>query len=59
MRGSTADVPAVLTPGVDRFGYFPALGRIQSGQEPFSVLLPEQDRYDVHLVPPPGGAAAD
>ncbi|MFI8324256.1 cupin domain-containing protein [Streptomyces sp. NPDC085529] len=59
VRGSTADVLAVLTPGVDRFGYFRALGRIQSGQEPFSVLLPEQDRYDVHFVASPGEAAAD
>ncbi|MEV0173918.1 cupin domain-containing protein [Streptomyces sp. NPDC050803] len=48
--GSTADLLAVLTPGIDRFGYFRALGRIQHGLEPFEALLPEQDRYDVHFV---------
>ncbi|MFE9629545.1 cupin domain-containing protein [Streptomyces sp. NPDC006463] len=49
-RGSTADLIAVLTPGVDRFGYFRALGRIQHGQDSFESLLPEQDRYDVHFL---------
>ncbi|WP_418955561.1 cupin domain-containing protein [Streptomyces tritici] len=48
--GSTAELISVLTPGVDRFGYFRALGRIQHGLEPFDTLLPEQDRYDVHFV---------
>ncbi|MEU8530967.1 MULTISPECIES: cupin domain-containing protein [Streptomyces] len=47
---STADLLAVLTPGVDRFGYFRALSRIQHGLEPFDGLLPEQDRYDVHFM---------
>lgn len=53
--GATADLLAVLTPGVDRFGYFRALGRIQHGLDTFDSLLPEQDRYDVHFV---GGAVA-
>jgi quercetin dioxygenase-like cupin family protein len=48
--GVTADLIAVLTPGVDRFGYFRALGRIQYGLETFDSLLSEQDRYDVHFV---------
>ncbi len=48
--GSTADLLAVLTPGVDRFGYFRALGRIQHGLDSFDSLLPEQDRYDVHFL---------
>jgi quercetin dioxygenase-like cupin family protein len=47
---TTADLIAVLTPGVDRFGYFRALGRIQHGLEPFASLLPEQERYDVHFL---------
>ncbi|GAA3858967.1 cupin domain-containing protein [Streptomyces sedi] len=47
--GSRADLFAVLTPGVDRFEYFRALGRVQRGEADFGELLPEQDRYDVHF----------
>ncbi|WP_406059290.1 cupin domain-containing protein [Streptomyces sp. NBC_01077] len=50
--GCTADLLAVLTPGVDRFGYFRALGRIQHGLDSFDSLLPEQNRYDVHFLDP-------
>jgi mannose-6-phosphate isomerase-like protein (cupin superfamily) len=48
--GVGADLLAVLTPGVERFGYFRQLGRVQHGLEPFGGLLPEQERYDVHFV---------
>ena len=48
--GSTADLIAILTPGVERFDYFRALGRIQHGLESFDTLLPEQERYDVHFL---------
>ncbi|MEU1734489.1 cupin domain-containing protein [Streptosporangium sp. NPDC020145] len=48
--GSEADVLSVLTPGVERFGYFRRLGRVQHGLEPFDGLLSEQERYDVHFV---------
>jgi quercetin dioxygenase-like cupin family protein len=48
--GTTADLIAVLTPGIDRFGYFRALGRIQHGLDTFDSLLPEQERYDVHFL---------
>lgn len=50
--GSTADLLIVLTPGVNRFEYFRALGRIQRGEEPFASLLPMQDHYDVHFQDP-------
>ncbi|MER7625776.1 cupin domain-containing protein [Streptomyces sp. NPDC126503] len=50
--GSPADLVAVLTPGVDRFDYFRALGRIQRGEESFDSLLPAQELYDVHFLPP-------
>ncbi|WPO73843.1 MULTISPECIES: cupin domain-containing protein [unclassified Streptomyces] len=50
-RGSTARLLAVLTPGVERFGYFRALGRIQHGLESFDSLRSEQDLYDVHFLP--------
>ncbi|MEV8017946.1 hypothetical protein AB0O76_16705 [Streptomyces sp. NPDC086554] len=46
----TADLLAVLTPGVDRFGYFRALGRIQHGLDSFDSLKAEQTRYDVHFL---------
>ncbi|WP_431045901.1 cupin domain-containing protein [Streptomyces sp. P1-3] len=49
-HGGDADLIAVLTPGIERFGYFRALGRIQHGQDSFDSLLPEQDRYDVHFL---------
>ncbi|WP_327134179.1 hypothetical protein [Streptomyces sp. NBC_01343] len=39
----------MLTPGVERFGYFRTLGRIQHGLAPFEELLPHQERYDVHF----------
>ncbi|MDI5981591.1 cupin domain-containing protein [Amycolatopsis magusensis] len=50
--GSTADLLAVLTPGVERFGYFRQLGRIQRGEAEFESLHADQDRYDVHFVTP-------
>ncbi|MDP4505343.1 cupin domain-containing protein [Nonomuraea turcica] len=56
--GSTADLLVVLTSGVDRFGYFRALGRIQHGLEPFDSLLPLQEHYDVHFLDDPAWTAA-
>ncbi|MEI5102351.1 cupin domain-containing protein [Streptomyces sp. PmtG] len=53
VAGATADLLAVLTPGVDRFDYFRTLGRIQHGLDSFARLLPEQDRYDVHFLDVP------
>ncbi|HLL32812.1 MAG TPA: cupin domain-containing protein [Streptomyces sp.] len=50
--GTGADLLVVLTPGIERFDYFRALGRIQHGLEPFEMLLPEQERYDVHFLDP-------
>ncbi|MFJ7985725.1 cupin domain-containing protein [Streptomyces sp. NPDC096351] len=48
--GQEADLLVLLTPGVDRFGYFRALGRVRRGEDPFDALLPEQHRYDVHFA---------
>ncbi|MEW2530842.1 cupin domain-containing protein [Streptomyces sp. NPDC047071] len=56
--GASADLLAVLTPGVDRFDYFRSLGRIQHGLDSFDSLLPEQDRYDVHFLDATGWRAA-
>ncbi|GAA3193447.1 hypothetical protein [Actinocorallia longicatena] len=49
---ATSYLLSVLTPGVDRFGYFRALGLIQAGEIPFAALLPEQGRFDVHFLGP-------
>ncbi|MFD1932094.1 cupin domain-containing protein [Nonomuraea mangrovi] len=49
-EGSTAEVLAVLTPGVERFEYFRRLGRIGGGQGSFDSLLPDQERFDVHFL---------
>ncbi|MFJ3765251.1 cupin domain-containing protein [Streptomyces sp. NPDC090082] len=48
--GSAAELLVVLTPGVDRFGYFRSLGHVQHGLETFDGLLAAQDRYDVHFL---------
>ncbi|MEU7990301.1 cupin domain-containing protein [Streptosporangium canum] len=48
--GSTAEVLVVMTPGVERFGYFRHLGRVAHGQEAADSLLAVQERYDVHFV---------
>ncbi|MGW4850820.1 cupin domain-containing protein [Streptomyces sp. NPDC004288] len=48
--GSAAELLVVLTPGVDRFGYFRSLGRVQHGLETFDGILAAQDRYDVHFL---------
>ncbi|MEV0118431.1 cupin domain-containing protein [Streptomyces sp. NPDC050844] len=56
--GSTADLLAVLTPGIDRFGYFRALGRIQHGLDSFDSLKAEQARYDVHFLDIPAWQSA-
>ncbi len=45
--GPPADVLVVLTPGVERFGYFRRPGRIARGLDAVDALRSEQDRYDV------------
>jgi quercetin dioxygenase-like cupin family protein len=47
--GETADVFVVLSPGIERFGYFEQLAAISRGEAEFPSLLPQQDRYDVHF----------
>jgi hypothetical protein len=48
-EGQTADIFVVLSPGIERFGYFEQLAAISRGEAEFASLLPEQDRYDVHF----------
>ncbi|MCS5735179.1 cupin domain-containing protein [Herbiconiux daphne] len=48
-EGETADVYVVLSPGIERFGYFERLAAISRGEAEFASLIPEQERYDVHF----------
>lgn len=48
-EGEEADVFVVLSPGIERFGYFERLAEISRGEAEFASLIPEQDRYDVHF----------
>ncbi|MEW1776644.1 cupin domain-containing protein [Streptomyces sp. NPDC086777] len=48
-EGTVADMVVVLSPGIERFGYFEQLAAISRGETEFASLVPEQDRYDVHL----------
>lgn len=46
---SDADLLIILTPGVERFGYFRHLQRIASGAAPLESILEVQDLYDNHF----------
>ncbi len=46
---SDADLLIILTPGVERFGYFRHLQRIASGETPLESILGVQDLYDNHF----------
>lgn len=52
--GAAADGPAeffaLLTPGIERFGYFRQLGRIARGEAGWDSMDELHDRYDVHFV---------
>ena len=56
--GEVADVFVVLSPGIERFGYFEQLAAISRGEAEFDSLIPEQDRYDVHFVDLPDWRSA-
>lgn len=50
----SADALIIITPGVERFGYFRQVARIRRGEASRESLLAEQDRYDTHFVASPG-----
>ena len=52
-RRTVADLIAVITPGVERFGCFRHLQRIAPGQDSWDALGPLQDLYDVHFLESP------
>ncbi|MFB7337272.1 cupin domain-containing protein [Streptomyces adustus] len=48
--GSAADILVVITPGVERFGYFHHLQRIRLGEVGPESLLEVQELYDNHFL---------
>lgn len=55
---SGAGLLIVITPGVERFGYFRLLARLQQGQATLDELLAAQDRYDNYFLESPEWRAA-
>jgi quercetin dioxygenase-like cupin family protein len=51
--GHEADILVVITPGVERFGYFRHLQRIALGEASPESLLEVQERYDTHFLGSP------
>jgi hypothetical protein len=47
---SRADLLIMITPGVERFGYFRLLARLAQGEATPGELLAAQDRYDNYLL---------
>jgi mannose-6-phosphate isomerase-like protein (cupin superfamily) len=56
--GSAADLLIILTPGIDRFGYFRLLNRVGKGEATFDDVLAAQDLYDNHFLDSPAWQAA-
>jgi mannose-6-phosphate isomerase-like protein (cupin superfamily) len=52
-RGRSADLLIVITPGVERFGYFRKLERIAYGHEPPESLREVQELYDTYFESSP------
>jgi hypothetical protein len=48
----------VLTPGIERFGYFRLLERLGKGEATLDELLESQDLYDNHFLDSPAWRAA-
>lgn len=55
---SGADLLIMITPGVERFGYFRLLARLLQGQAAHDELLAAQDRYDNYFLDSPEWRAA-
>jgi mannose-6-phosphate isomerase-like protein (cupin superfamily) len=49
--GHDADILVVITPGVERFGYFRHLQRIARGEASAESLADVQELYDTHFLP--------
>jgi mannose-6-phosphate isomerase-like protein (cupin superfamily) len=57
-KGEVADMVVVLSPGIERFGYFEQLAAISRGEAEFASLLPQQHRYDVYFEDLPNWRSA-
>jgi quercetin dioxygenase-like cupin family protein len=55
---SGADLLIVITPGVERFGYFRLVARLVQGQATPDELLAAQERYDNYFLDSPEWRAA-
>jgi quercetin dioxygenase-like cupin family protein len=55
---SEADLLIVLTPGIERFGYFRLLARLAKGEATLDDLLDSQNLYDNHFLDSPAWSAA-
>lgn len=53
-----ADLLIVITPGVERFGYFRLLERLGRGEGTVEELLASQERFDNHFLDAPLWTAA-
>lgn len=56
--GSDADLLIILTPGIDRFGYFRLLDRVGRGDATIEDVLASQELYDNHFLDSPTWQAA-
>ena len=56
--GRHADLLIVLTPGIERFGYFRLLERVHRDEATLEQLLDSQDLYDNHFLDSPAWRAA-
>ncbi len=57
-RGSGAEALVIITPGIERFGYFRHLVAIRQGAESRQVLAGLQDSYDTHFLDSPAWTRA-
>jgi quercetin dioxygenase-like cupin family protein len=56
--GHSADLLIVIAPGVERFGYFRLLERLNKGEATVDDLLASQEQYDNHFLDSPAWRAA-
>ncbi len=56
--GCAADFLIVLTPGIERFGYFRLVERLSKGDATLEELLASQELYDNHFLDSPAWRAA-
>jgi hypothetical protein len=58
MPGQSADFLIAIAPGLDRFGYFRLVERLNQGEATLQELLESQELYDNHFLDSPAWRAA-